>query len=311
MGRVSIDVAPGVHDFLIRIVDCEDSVQKYVASMVSSRWLPKTAAFAAHLNEFRGFREYLDSIKDIERDASEEVMDRILQWNRAADLAFRIKTGEFNLGIRPEYLSGMKTKLYKDQVTGVRWLAARPRSCLADSMGIGKTIQALSTFSVWRALGVAERGLVISISGVKPGWVKEVGKHSSFTVTALPNGTKAILSALETYRKNPTDLLVIHYEGICQLSKSSVILDPETGNSEVIQALLKFPFDVVFVDEAHLLKNMDTRRYQSYAYLINHLNTSLSQVVVQYQLESGEMVERLMTENAARQLTVGDEVDIL
>ncbi len=281
--------------------------------MVSSRYLPKSNTFVAHFNELRAFREYLDSVGVTEefRDASEEVMERVIQWNRANDVAFRMKTGEFNLSIRPEYLGSIKTKLYKDQRTGVRWLASRSRSLLGDSMGIGKSLQSLSTFAVWRALGNADRALVIAISGVKPGWVKEVHKHTDFTVTALPNGARAILAAIETYKKNPTDLLVVHYEGLVQFGKNPTIRDREVGNSEVIQALLSCPFDAVFVDEAHLLKNTDTMRYKSFAYLMTHMRTSMHQVVVQYELETGEIVERLMTDRAARHLDVGAEADIL
>lgn len=314
MSGISLDVAPAIHDFLIKLNDCPKSVQDFIASMVSSRWLPKSGCYVAHLNEFRALRDYLDTVETgtlMDRDASEEVMDRILQWNRVSTLGFKMKTGEYNLDVRPEYLSFIKSKLYKDQVTGVRWLASRARSLLADSMGIGKSLEALSTFAVWKALNMADRALVVSLSGVKPGWEKEVGKHTNFSVTVLPNGTKAILAAIEKYKRAPTDFLIVHYEGICQLSKSKVIMDPQTGNSEVIQALMQCPFDVVFADEAHLLKNMDTLRYKSFAYLLSHLPTSAGQVVVQYELETGETVERLMTENAALHLDVGAEVDIV
>ena len=310
MPSVSLDVGVAHHDFELRLINCPDSVRAFVASMVSSRFLAKTGAYVAHLNEFRAFREYLDSVGLTERDASEEVMTRLLQWNRAADLGFRMKTGEFNLDIRPEYLSHIKTKLYKDQVTGVRWLVARARSLLADSMGFGKSIQALATFSAWRSLGCVERALIVAISGVKPGWAKEVNKHSNFTITVLPNGTKAILAAIEKYKKDPTDFLVIHYEGICQFGRFGVS-DPETGNSEVVQALLTCSFDVIFADEAHLLKNMDTKRYKSFAYLFSHIQPSTGQVEVEYELESGEVVTRTMTDSAARHLDIGIEVDIL
>lgn len=280
--------------------------------MVSSRYLPRYDAYVVHLSEFRFLRDYLDTVQYFERDASEEVMERILQWNRAHDLGFRVKTGEFNRDIRPEYLSAVKSKLYSDQLTGVRWLAARPRSLLADSMGIGKSLQALATFSVWRSLQVAERGLVVSLSGVKPSWENEVNKHTNFSVTVLPNGTKAILDAIEVYRRQPTDFLVIHYEGLCQQPRSkTAVRDPETGNSEVIQALLQCPFDVIFGDEAHLLKNMDTMRYKSFAYLLANIQTSSGQALVEYETETGEIIQRVMSESAARHLEVNAEVDIL
>lgn len=310
---LSLNIAAASHDFEIKLYDCPETIRTFIASLISSRYLPKSQSFVAHLSEFQFLKAYLDEVKFMERDASEEIMERIVAWNKAADLNFRVKMGEFNLDIRPEYLHSIKTKLYPDQVTGVRYLTSRHRSLLSDAMGLGKSIQAIATFAAWRSLKIAERALVISISGVKPGWEKEVKKHSDCTVTVLPNGQAPILAALEKYKKKPTDFLVIHYEGICQLTKSAVIskVEADHGNSEVIQSLLQCPIDVVFADEAHLLKNMDTKRYKCFSYLMSHLRTSQNQVEVEYETDNGERFKRTMTDAASFHLEIGEEVDVL
>ena len=175
------------------------------------------------------------------------------------------------------------------------------------------TLESISTFSIWKSLHVAEKALVLTISDVKAGWAKEIAKHSNFTMTVLPNGTQAILAAIESYKQNPTDFLIVHYEGICQLSKSKIIspAEIEIGNSEVIQSLLGCSIDVVLADEAHLLKNMTTCRYKSFNYLLSRLQPSCDQVEVEMLTENGEKISRIMSSSATFHMDIGDEVDVL
>lgn len=312
MASISLDLAKNPTDFSIRLHDCPAAVQTFVASLVSSRWSATQKSFIAHVDEFRKLKEYLDVVGIAERDSSDEVMDRVISWNRGLELDLKIKAGEFNIDVQPEYLSPIKTKLYKDQTSGVRFLTSRYNSLLADSMGIGKSLEAITTFSVLKSLRSVERALVVCISTVKPGWRKEIYKHSSFSVTVLPNGTNAILEAIEKYKEKPTDFLITHYESLCEYKQSKhKVLDADHGNSAVIQSLLGCNFDIVIADEIHLLKNMESVRYKSFNYLYSNLKPSSNLVEVEYETESGEIVKRILSDNAAMHLDVGDEVNIV
>lgn len=309
MPQISIDVNPISNtDVDIRLFDVPKHVQAFVAQLISSRFNHRTKVFTMHVREFPMLKEFLDANGIMDRDASDEAFDRIIGWTKLSDLDFRIKSGELNSDLPEESLSSIKTTLFSDQITGVRYLASRNRSLLADSMGIGKTLQSISTYAVWRHMGLANRALVISISSVKHGWGKEIAKHSNFTYTVLPNGKQKILEAIEVYKRNPTDFLIIHYEGLAfkRDPKKKGGPDPK---SEVVEALCSCPFDVLLIDEAHLLKNMETIRFKSLASLLVGAQTTVPEVQeVAVETEDGARMRRFI---AHGKFKVGDEIDVL
>jgi SNF2 family DNA or RNA helicase len=176
-------------------------------------------------------------------------------------------------------------------------------------MGIGKTLQSIASFSVWKSQGLANRALVVSISAVKHGWGKEIKKHSNFSYTILPNGKKNILEAIEAYKRNPTDFLIVHYEGLAFKRDPKKKFGPDP-KSEVVEALCTCPFDVLFVDEAHLLKNMETIRYKTLVALLVGMQTTLPEMVeVELETESGARMRRFVSRDLKP--AIGVEVDVL
>jgi hypothetical protein len=308
MPLITVDISTNPTDIEIKLNGVPEHIRAFVAQMVSSRYVARTNSFVAHVSEFPAFKEYLDSQGILDRDASEEAMDRVIGWTKLSDLDFQVKSGDFNGDLAPESLKSLKTELFSDQVTGVRFLTSRHRSLLADSMGIGKTLQSIASFSVWKSQGLANRALVVSISAVKYGWGKEIKKHSNFSYTILPNGKKNILDAIEAYKKKPTDFLIVHYEGLAFKRDPKKKFGPDP-KSEVVEALCTCPFDVLFVDEAHLLKNMDTIRFKSLASLLVGMQTSIPEMAeIEVETENGARTRRLV---ASGKFGVGDEIQIL
>lgn len=127
--------------------------------------------------------------------------------------------------------------LYPFQVTGVNWLALRNKALLADSMGLGKTIQALV------ALPKLARTIVIAPAAVKYNWADEAKKWRKDLTPVVCNGKDSF--------QFPKDgeIILINFD----------ILPArfEEMSAEDAAELAKC---VVIVDEAHKCKNWKTAR---------------------------------------------------
>jgi hypothetical protein len=87
---------------------------------------------------------------------------------RAAEQAHAIAdAGSRRLAEAIERLKALGLSLFGYQCDGVRWLAARRAALLADSMGLGKTIQVLM------ALPDRARAIVVAPAAVAANWIRE------------------------------------------------------------------------------------------------------------------------------------------
>lgn len=121
------------------------------------------------------------------------------------------------------------------QLEGQQFLTSRTRGLLADEMGVGKTGQAILS---WSKLG-AERVLVICPANVRSGWAK-----------ALPD-----------FCEKPLPARVMLTAGNDPLAKGLTICSYDLGIRETMKKkLLAMPWDVVVCDEEHYLKERDSKR---------------------------------------------------
>lgn len=131
----------------------------------------------------------------------------------------------------------MSPKLYPFQRIGAAWLGDRDRALLADEMGIGKSAQAICAAD---ELG-AESILVLCKAIGKDHWVREFQKFSTrgdrFAAGQVLNSASAVHDA---------PLHVINYD---------IIHYPK-----VLHRLLKRHWDVIIMDEMHMLKGGETTR---------------------------------------------------
>jgi hypothetical protein len=169
-------------------------------------------------------------------------------------------------------LTSLKTTLYDDQVTGVRFLhvAAQTKRfvVLADEMGIGKTLQMLAAFVTLRDQGEAKYMLVLCPNSVKTGWLKEVQKHTKLTAMMLGNGTEQMMLDCKKYLKRRTEVLISHYDGL--INHVSVHNRRKTAWSAIVEEMLKIPWDLIGLDEAHQLKTLETKRTIATKHLTDH-----------------------------------------
>lgn len=151
------------------------------------------------------------------------------------------------LQFQPKSIKGGILKPY--QLKGMSWLSdLRQLDCngiLADQMGLGKTIQSLAYLALLKDRDKI-RGphlIVCPLSTVK-NWVNEATKWlSGFRVVPLYARKEDREMVWTKYiRRREFDIIVTSYEGMLKNQKR----------------LRRFKYQVLILDEAHKIKNMDT-----------------------------------------------------
>lgn len=134
---------------------------------------------------------------------------------------------------------------YPHQVEGIRELARRKSFLLADDMGLGKSLQALTVFAIDVHRGWAATCLIVAPVTLKGNWSDEIDKFTRIQHIVL-EGTpaKRKKQLLEFAELVGPKILVVNYEQVVAHQ----------------QALDSMMFDVAVFDEAHYLKNPKAKR---------------------------------------------------
>jgi SNF2 family DNA or RNA helicase len=128
------------------------------------------------------------------------------------------------------------------QQFGARFALARRRVILGDEMGTGKTVQAIAALA-HLAAGGGTHFLVVCPASVLVNWTREIGTHSELAAHTLHGPARA--DALSTW---------IDHGGVAVTTfdvLSSIKVPPAVSIAMYV------------VDEAHYVKNPDTRRSQA------------------------------------------------
>ncbi|MEU4364286.1 helicase-related protein [Promicromonospora sp. NPDC023987] len=126
----------------------------------------------------------------------------------------------------------------------------KARLLIADEVGLGKTIEAGLIWTELEARGEADRVLIVCPSGLVEKWRDEMADRFEFELTVLDNANLA--QFLERHQSNR---LPRRHAYIASLEK----LRTWSGLEELGQHPPSF--DLAIVDEAHAMRNSDTRSY--------------------------------------------------
>ncbi|MDR0645353.1 MAG: DEAD/DEAH box helicase [Treponema sp.] len=167
---------------------------------------------------------------------------------------------------RPESLNAV---LRPYQMQGYQWacslLLMGFGAILADDMGLGKTIQAISVILRLKENGLlnekTEKTLVIAPSALLENWARELAKFAPCLTIARYHGVKR--------RFDDSDVFLTTYQ--------TVTRDAEK--------LFERKFALLIVDEAHLLKNADTRSAKTVKNLRSRFKLALSGTPIENRLE--------------------------
>ena len=137
---------------------------------------------------------------------------------------------------------------YPHQIDGVRELCKRKSFLLADDMGLGKSLQALTVFAVDVVRGWANTMLVVCPVTLKGNWADEIQRFTRFQFTVL-DGTpnQRAKQLIEFGSIDGPKILIVNYEQV----------------KPHLAELNAFNFDVACFDEAHYMKNHKSQRTQA------------------------------------------------
>ena len=185
--------------------------------------------------------------------ASLEGLRRAAAWGEAGPGCVRLPAGarpalagleaEPDPEVPQEPPPGFQGRLRPYQLEGFRWMArllgAGLGACLADDMGLGKTVQTAALLVHRADQGPA---LVVAPTSVGPNWRTELGRFApGLRVRLLQEGNRVETLGLA----RPGDVIVASYG-----------LLSEKGLQDVA-------WGTVVLDEAHAIKNPETRRAQA------------------------------------------------
>src|SRR5690606_19814945 len=143
---------------------------------------------------------------------------------------------------------GLKASLRGYQDFGARYALVQRRVLLGDEMGLGKTVQALAAMTHLEA-GGARHFLVVCPSAVLVNWSKEVRKHTYLEPLRVHGPARE--QAWERWQRRG-GVAITSFDTLWRLSETD--LEP----------------DLLVVDEAHLVKNPDTKRGRAVADFSDH-----------------------------------------
>lgn len=158
------------------------------------------------------------------------------------------KRGSLDYWIRPE----VELKPYQEE--GVKWLKNKRGAILADEMGLGKTIQALFTFGmhIWREVKKNPEKRMVMVAAVpaslRINWADEIEKFTYLDYCVATGDLLSRFRQIEEFKKiDNHKILVINYE----------VLDNH------LQQINSMGVDLLVVDEAHNIKNRETKAYKN------------------------------------------------
>lgn len=150
---------------------------------------------------------------------------------------------------------------YPHQIEGIRKLARMQNFLLADDMGLGKSLQALTVAAIDVKRGWASKMIIVAPVSLKGNWSDEIEKFTTFQYVVLGQEFEAGRGGhadtirklspaqrskqLEDFRSlNGPKILVVNYEQV----------DPHLAEFN------KMGFDIAIYDEAHYMKNYKSKR---------------------------------------------------
>lgn len=162
----------------------------------------------------------------------------------------------------------LQADLRKYQIDGFQWMSRLARwgagACLADDMGVGKTLQAIALMLAHASEGPS---LVVAPASVILNWKHELGRFA-------PSLTPLLI------HENGCDRKIL----IKQASPMDVMLVTYGLLSNEIESLADKEWNIIALDEAHNIKNKDTKVFKATMQLKGNFRLLLTGTPIQNHL---------------------------
>eukprot|EP00737_Agarophyton_chilense_P000442 gb/GEZJ01000493.1/.p1 GENE.gb/GEZJ01000493.1/~~gb/GEZJ01000493.1/.p1 ORF type:complete len:1665 (-),score=293.33 gb/GEZJ01000493.1/:3404-8185(-) len=162
--------------------------------------------------------------------------------------------------------TGESCALQPHQNEGIKWLlmldAQGLNAILADEMGLGKTIQAISFLASLVISGSRGPHLVIAPRNVCAHWAEEVEKFypgQISVVTHLGSADERFENLEQVLKEDAFDIMVTSYELAARDIFSKKRREGFPSYSSLLRAFRNVEFEYLVVDEAHRLKNDNSK----------------------------------------------------
>lgn len=173
---------------------------------------------------------------------------------------------------------GLLCTLRRYQEWGVKYILHQEKALLGDEMGLGKTIEAIATMVSLKNTG-ATHFIVVCPASIVTNWCKEITKQSKLSVTKIHGAGKT--AAFNSWIKTG-GVAVTNFES------TSILKMEET-----------FKYSLLIVDEAHYIKNPNTRRSENTLELTKHTDRILFMTGTALENKVDEMLNLICDLNPA------------
>ena len=177
-----------------------------------------------------------------------DTLDEELPIEKGEDLKGVLEKIHKSYKLNPKTPRNLKATLRDYQLEGFRWMLRLDSwgagACLADDMGLGKTVQTIAVF-----LNKAKNGasLVVAPTSVISNWKNEIERFAPSLHTVMLNELESEKRAEEVEKASAKDVLLVTYGIIC--SEADILKEKE--------------WNVICLDEAHTIKNRETKTAQA------------------------------------------------
>jgi SNF2 family DNA or RNA helicase len=227
----------------------EQSPSRFVR-LGDGQFLALTREFRQRLDELRAFTQKNSKGMGFHPTsvlAMEDLVDGVGKLQADKHWKAHIQRLQEMKNLQPELPSTLQAELRDYQIEGFNWLSRLAYwgvgACLADQMGLGKTLQALAVILQRAPQGAT---LIIAPTSVCLNWISEVQKFAP-TLNPIQFGSGNRQKLLDELQ--PFDILVCSY-GLLQ-------------QEDVAQMLSQVEWQTIVLDEAQAIKNIATKRSQA------------------------------------------------
>jgi superfamily II DNA or RNA helicase len=162
-------------------------------------------------------------------------------------------------------------KLYAYQTTGVRFLASNEHALLADDMGTGKTVMTIVALRILMQKNAIKRALILCPPSILYEWRRHLELWAPELLTCFVRGSTFERSYLWGA---PAQVYVTTYDTLRNDVEKFLI---RQGRGSL--------FDLVVIDEAHHIKNPDTKRAKAIRKLSPRYRWALTGTPIQNKIE--------------------------